>query len=364
MAEVRDKWCVSLFMPVATIDPQKNRIRLRNLRFEAERKLLELDVDPTKVHRMLAPFDLIIENTGFWANRKSGFAAFVTNESFVWYSVPYDLQELVVVTDRLHLKPLLHRVAESESSYLLTLSQKHIKFYEFSKWGLHEILLRGMPRSIYLGEEDNEGSALQMHSAGSGPAIFHGHGTNQNKKKARIDNTLRKVNKIVADFLKNEDAPLVLAGVTFLHGNYQEVNTYPNLVKDGIAGNVDKLDPTELLVKALALVDPIFDNDRRSALEAFKEKFGTGLASENLIEVFGAAIAGRIETLFVPVGKQQWGSFDLTKMELNIHERQRPGDKDLLCVVSTKTLIKGGKIFAVQPEQMPGKSNVAAVLRY
>lgn len=363
MAEVREEWCVSMYMPINQVEPNKNRIRLKNLRAEAEQKLIQLETDPVIAHRMLGPLEMILEQPDFWKNRKEGFAAFCSKNSFVWYSVPYNLKELVVVTDRLHLKPLLRGTAENNSFYLLTLSQNHIKFYEASENGMNEIILRGMPRSVSF-ETENESRQLQMHSGGNGSAIYHGQGGLQNSKKEYILKIFRKVNKVVASFLKNEDLPLMLAGVEFLHPIYHEVNTYQHLVDEGIRGNVDNLNPKQLLEKALPIIKPIFLRDREIALEMFQEKMGTGLASANFIEVFKAALNGRIDTLFVPVGKQQWGNFDSAKMELKIHETAKPGDKDLLCVVSTKTLTTGGKVFAVLPEQMPNNAKVAAVLRY
>lgn len=363
MAEVRDKWCVSLYMPINQIEVQKNRIRLKNLWFEAEKKLLQLEMNPLKAKRILAPIEMIIDHSDFWQNRKDSFAAFFTKDSFVWYSVPYPLKELVVVTDRLHLKPLLRSATETRRFFLLTLSQKQIKLFEASEFGINEILLKGMPRSVGFNPE-GETKQLQMHSSGKGSPVFHGQGGIEENKKTRILETFRKVSKVVDNFLKNEEIPLLLAGVDFLHPIYQEVNVYPHLVEKGIIGNVDELTPKQLLEKAFPIIQPMFRRDREIAMEMYQEKTGTGLTSENFIEIFKAALNGRIETLFVPIGKQQWGDFDKTKNELKIHHKPKPGDKDLLCVVSTKTLTTGGRVFAMLPEQMPNNATVAAVMRY
>lgn len=363
MAEVRERWCVSMFMPINQIEPQKNRIRLKNLWFDAEKKLLQLEMDPHQVKRMLAPLEMILEKLDFWKNQKNGFAAFFTKDSFVWYSVPVHMKELVVVTDRLHLKPLMRNLTHNENFYLLTLSQNQIKFFEATESGINEIILRGMPRNISVATE-GDGKQLQMHSSGNGTPIFHGHGGVEENKKGKILEIFRKVNKVVSDFLKTEETPLVLAGVEYLHPIYREANSYQHLIEDSILGNVESLSPTQLFEKALPIVKPVLRRDREIAIEMFEEKLGTGLASQNLIEIFKAALNGRIDTLFVPIGKQQWGNYDREKNELKIHENAKPGDKDLFCVVSTKTLMTGGKVFAVLPEQMPNNTQIAAVMRY
>jgi hypothetical protein len=57
------------------------------------------------------------------------------------------------------------------------------------------------------------------------------------------------------------------------------------------------------------------------------------------------------------------GYFDNSTGELRMHERPAPGDKNLLCVASTRTLRNGGEVFVLSPERMPNNSPIAAVLR-
>ena len=365
MAEVREEWCVSVYMPIDRIDAPKNRIRLKNLMFEAEKKLLALEMLPATVARILAPITMILDSADFWKNRKEGFAAFFTNDSFVWHSMNYKFDELVVVTDRFHLKPLLRNASQTRRFHLLTLSQNQIKFYEASEDEINEVYLKGMPRNpaAVLTSEDNE-THLQMHSGGKNSAIYHGNAGIEDNKKAKLLELFRKLDKSINKYLKDEESPLLLAGVEYLQAIYHEANSYPHILKEGMAGNVESLATKELLEYSLLLVKPAFRDEREKALEIFHEKLGTGLASDKFPAIFKAAKEGRIETLFVPVGKQTWGNFDNETNELQINKTAKPGDKDLLCVASTRTLQKGGKVFVVLPEQMPDKSSVAAIMRY
>ena len=107
MSEVRDEWCVSIYLPVAETDASENRRQLTESIAEAARKLVALGVAPQKTARLLGPVEMILENNGFWSDREEGFAAFFTDDSFVWYSIPHRFDKLVVVTDRFHLKPLI-----------------------------------------------------------------------------------------------------------------------------------------------------------------------------------------------------------------------------------------------------------------
>jgi len=365
MAEIREEWCVSVYMPIDRVDAPKNRIRLKNLMSEAEKKLLALEMSPATVGRILAPIEMILDNTDFWKNWKEGFAAFFTYDSFVWHSMNYKFDDLVVVTDRFHLKPLLRNASQTRRFHLLTLSQNKIKLYEASEDEIHEVFLKGLPRNIEfaLRSEDGE-NHLQSHSSGKGSAIYHGNGGIEDNKNAKLTELFRKVDKSVNNYLKGDESPLLLAGVERLHPIYHAANSYPHILKDGINGNVDDLSSKELLEKSLPTIMPAIREEREKAMEIFHEKLGTGLATDKFPAIFKAAKEGRIETLFVPVGRQTWGNFDNKTSELQINKTAKPGDKDLLCVTSTRTLQKGGTVYVVLPEQMPDNASIAAVMRY
>jgi len=225
--------------------------------------------------------------------------------------------------------------------------------------------LRGIPKNLatFLNSDSDE-KHLQSHSGGNGAAIFHGNGAAEDDKDSKMLELFRKVDKAVKNHIKDDEVPLILAGISSLQASYKQINSYAHVLEEGINGNVDKLTPKQLLEKALPIVQPIFRQERESAMEIYQDKRGTKLASDNLNEIFKASKDGRVETLFVPVGKQKWGKFDNKTNELRINQTAKPGDKDLLCVASTRTLQKGGKVFVVLPEQMPDKSSIAAILRY
>ena len=77
-----------------------------------------------------------------------------------------------------------------------------------------------------------------------------------------------------------------------------------------------------------------------------------------------AAYDGRIETLFVVVGVQQWGMFDGANRMVEVHREAVPGDEDLLDVAAQYTLLRRGTVYAVTPEEAPHRTPAAAILRY
>jgi len=77
-----------------------------------------------------------------------------------------------------------------------------------------------------------------------------------------------------------------------------------------------------------------------------------------------AAHHGRVDVLFVALGIQVWGAIDLSTNTVHEHEDHEPGDEDLLDLAAIQTILNGGIVYAVEPEQVPDHAPLAAVFRY
>jgi hypothetical protein len=83
-----------------------------------------------------------------------------------------------------------------------------------------------------------------------------------------------------------------------------------------------------------------------------------------LEKIVPAASDGRIETLFIAAGAQHWGVFNLDSNEIELHAQMQPGDESLLDLAAVQSYLKGGIVYAVEPDKVPGGTTAAAVLRY
>jgi hypothetical protein len=162
----------------------------------------------------------------------------------------------------------------------------------------------------------------------------------------------------------NERAPVVLAGVEFLFSLYEEANSYPHLLKEGVKGNPDELKPSELHEKAWPVVQPVFTQAQHKAAAQFHQLIESGGATADVKKALLAAHHGRVETLFVALGVQMWGAFHPDTAAVEIHDQAQPGDLDLLDLAATETLLKGGAVYAVEPDQVPNQGALAAIFRY
>ena len=160
---------------------------------------------------------------------------------------------------------------------------------------------------------------------------------------------------------------MVLAGVDYLQPIYREANSCAQVMDEGIDGNPERLSDRELHDRAWAILEPYFAKEQERAANQYRELAGVGRASHDLEQIVPAAHNGRVSSLFVAVGVQQWGAFDTSAGEVLMHDEREPGDQDLLDLAAVQTLVHQGQVYAVQPGNVPangGEASIAALFRY
>lgn len=364
--------CVSIYMPAhrAGKSTRQDPIRFKNLLRESEKRLVAGGLRATDARAMLAEGRNMLRDSLFWGNQSDGLAVFFSAEMHRRHVLPLPFEELVVVGDRFHVKPLLPLFAGDGRFHLLALSKNDVRLLQATRFGVREVDLPGVPGSLAeaLRYDDPEKSiqfrTIEPRGGGKRPAVYHGHGAGVDDAKGNLLRFFRQVDAGIRDVLGQDQAPLVLAGVDYLFPIYREANSHPGLLEEGIPGNPDTASPEELHRRAWRLVHPRFLVAQEAAAGRYRELSGTGKASKDPRIIVPAAYRGRVETLFVAVGEQRWGAFDPTREKVRLHRKRRPLDTDMLDFAAVHTFFNSGAVYAVPPGKVPGGSSLAAVFRY
>lgn len=369
-------WCVSIYLPThrAGAEIRQDPIRLKNLLQEAEQLLSAQGVGTHDVQKMLEPASKFLQDSDFWRHQSDGLAIFLSSNGARRYRLPLKFEELVIVVDHFHIKPLLPLFTGDGQFYILALSQNKVRLLNGTRYGASEVDIGQVVGSLAeaLPAADHQPS-LQLHTSGSisgmtgdGSATFHGQGEGSKSTKHDLLQYLRLVADGLTEFLQGDQVPLVLAGVEYLLQIYKEVNTYPHLIDTIITGNPDLLSIDELHDSAWEIIRPLFQVANEEAVAQYQQLAGQASerVADTLEEIMPAAYQGRIETLFVAVGVQYWGAFNPVTNEIELHDHMESGDEPLADLAAVQTYLKGGTVYAVKPDKVPGETSAAAVLRY
>ena len=372
LTKERRNGCVSVYLPThrAGHGVKQDRIRLKNSLAEAEKQLIANGIRATEARRILEPAQRLLSDALFWRHQSDGLAVFLSPGGSHHYRLPLDFKELVVVTNRFHVKPLLPMLTNNGQFYVLALSQKHVRLFQGTRYSVREIELEGIPTSRAEAlKYDQFEKQLQFHTRTAGgkgkrAAMFHGQGIGVDDAKTNLLRYFRQIDKGLRDLLGDERVPLVMAGVDYLLPIYREANTYPHLVDAVVTGNPDRTSADGLHAKAWAIMRPHFQQVQRDAITQYRQLAGTGRTSKDIREIIPAAFHRRVALLFVAVGVQRWGIFDPKNNALDRHNEAQPCDEDLLDYAAIQTLINGGVVYAVKPSRVPDGAPLAAVFRY
>lgn len=367
----REGPCITIFMPThaAGRDGQQDALRLKNLVSQAECSLIDQGIRGPDAKSLLAPVRDLPAEPGFWEKREKGLAVFLSEGLCNRYRVPLDLEETVIVKRRFQIKPLLPLLATNDQFFLLAISQNRVRFFVGRRYSIRAVTVEGLPDNMeHALNIDSADRGSQVHSAmrgdlGKQAAVFHGHGGERDAAKDDLARYFRLIDGALHRELRDQHAPLILAGVQYLLPIYREVSSYAHIVDSELPGNPDHLHERELHRRAWPLVETHVEKTRQEAIAKYGKLAGTGKTANDVRHIVPAAYQGQVETLFVDRSSHEWGLYDPTTSQVQLRSPQHPGDDDLLDYAAVQTLLHRGSVYAVAPDQSPSPP-IAAVFRY
>ncbi len=371
LAETENGWHVSLFMPTYTVgaDTAQNPIRCHNLLREAENRLQALGMRAVEVRELLSPAQRLLKDTTFWQSQADGLAIYLAYEQFRVYCVPITLDERVVIGRRFAVTPLLPLLHNAVHYFVLALDQRGAQMYRCTPYTCQVVELPGAPNG--LGEtlrfnviERQEHSYAVSTGSGHGTGVHYGVGSRSHETRTQLEHYCRAIDRAVQAHLSDEQAPLVLAGVDSLLSIYREVSAYPHLVAGSITSAAKASQPADIHAQSWPLVEPVFLRACDMAMARYERLLGAGLAAQDVGDIVPAAALGRVDTLFLARGGEQWGRYEPVLQQVTRHESRDSDDIDLIEMAAVQTLLHDGALYVLPPDRLPGGAPLAAIYRY
>ena len=365
--------CLSLYMTMHQKHPEnlQDIILFKNLVSQMEESLLQ-KYSVNKVQEYLEPLEALVNDNNIWNYAKNGLAVFSAKGMFKVVVLHKSVEELAMVADSFHTKPLRQYLQSVDHFHLLALTLHDIRLFEGNRHSLSEVeLTADTPKTITeaLGDELTDKHMTVESYGGIGAdssAMHHGHGGNKDETEKDAERFFRVVaNTIYEHFSKPTGWPIILAALPEHHNLFQKVNKNPLLLPNGIAINPSSVSPDQLAKMAWEIMEPEYSLKLDSLVDRFEQARANGKGSDDYKEVAVAAVEGRVDTLIVEadriiavrVTNQVTGNTQ--KKDLS-----NPKVDDLLDDMGELVLKMGGQVMVLPTEKMPSETGLAAIFRY
>lgn len=364
---------VSIFMPTfkTGAETKQNPIVLEKLLEKAKTLLMDTVFNrAVDAERYLKPVTRLITDSEVWLHPSDGLAIFLHDNFLEYHSLPLSVSESVSVNYRFNIKPLIPAFGAESRFYVLALSQKAVRLIRCINNETQLIDLKGIvPGSLLEAKTPHRlERGLQFHTGeparNRNTSVFHGQGPDEIVKDD-IKLYFQQINEgLVQKSLRNEVAPLVIAAVEYLHPIYKKANTYQYLFDSGIRGNPEHFTAEDLRTRALSLLRPYFETDKRNALKEYRELDGTGHTVTDIRQIVSSSNFGQVERLLIRVDSHAWGSYDENTNEVKVHDKPESNDLDLIDLAAVNTLSNRGEVYTLKPDEIPSAAIVGAILRH
>jgi hypothetical protein len=342
--------CISIYLPVAPtgVDRREQTVRLKKAVERVQLLLREREVEDSLQRTLLEPIHTLVEGGGY--GHAKVLAIFRSPDLFRHYSLLWQLDEMVAVADHFQIGPLLPLLYKHKAFYILTLSQKNIRLLRCTDVSSEEVTL---PDSIPHTLEEFMATDQPDHvldnrstggpSTGSMKGVMFGTGTDREKKDEYMQHFYKQIDRGLSDLLRDDPAPVVLAGVDYELALYHNVTKYPNLVDDGVQGAPGGLKGGELHRRAVELVQSQNRLEVEDLLAQYDKLGGTDRTSTDAANILRAAREGRVAHLFLAEGMDTAERYNMAAMQ---------------------TILNSGQVHFAPLERMPGAETMAALFRY
>jgi hypothetical protein len=356
LLEANQAPCLSLYMPTHQQHAEnlQDIILFKNLVRKLKESLMQ-KYPAAEVEKHLEPFETLADDINTWNHTFDGLAVFGSSGLFKVVGVHKSFEELAIVADSFHTKPLRQYLQSLDHFHVLGLTLSDVRLYEGNRYSLTEVeLTADTPKNINeaLGEEVSP--------------LHHSHGDRKDDSGKDTERFFRVVAVTIYErYSKPTGWPLILAALTEHQSLFQKVSKNPLLLPDSIAINPSAVSPDQLAKMAWEIMEPEYNHRLDSLVARFEQARVDGKGSDDYKEVAIAAVEGRVDTLLVEADRII--AIRITNLVTGNTQKKdlsNPKVDDLLDDMGELVLKMGGQVMVLPTGKMPSETGLAAIFRY
>jgi len=364
--EASNSTCLTITMNTHRMnnEAEQDPVRFKNLLKNARKKLQSKDFSEQQIDQFLEDLENLKNQPRFWQEQDDGLILFVTDDLFHYVKLPFNVDSKVYLDDHFYILPLIRLDQQDQDYFVLALSKNNVRLLKANRKTIEEIELENLPSSYdeFTELDVFETSLSKGNTGANGSAGFHGKGDASDSKQRLGELFIKQVETVVTEYMRKQNAPLLLAGVSDITSHYLKFNHFHTVwEKDTLLGNPDHMSKEEIHRKSSVVSKKKIMNEIYDIADDSTNLINTGRFIYDVGELVKAAKYGQVETLFIQVSGFEFGTFDDKNDQV-----QKSGDADteIYNLAATKCLQNSGTVYLLDRDHMPQKTEISAVLRY
>ena len=334
-------------------DTEAARTKLKSATDAALAELETGGIHRTDREAIAERIERLARDRNFWSTHARSIAVFVAPDELRAFRLRNELPRHSATGDRFDVGPLVRATTFSHRGYVLALTVGDVRLLALdSNDTVTGVELTTLP--------DDAADALEHTTTGGRFDRHRAAGTLGPKAGQRKYCDI--VQDAVLEAIGDDTAPLVLAAAPDLAPVYREINSYRQLLDDGIDANPASLSDDDLAARARRILEDHY----RASIQEWNEEFGTlrahGRASSQWSDIARAATAGLVDTLVLDFESMLEGTIDEAG-SITIADEPGPGTYGLADEIAARVLRTGGTVRAVRSDDLPDDNPIAATFR-
>ncbi|WP_417543729.1 hypothetical protein [Marinobacter sp.] len=352
----RSDAAISIYLQTTPLSREvgPSRINLGNLVKKAGSQLEASGFDKRRILLLQEQFDDLLADDEFWSHQANSLAILATPESLRTYRMANKLSDIVEVSDRFHLKPLLRAITFPHAAHILALSENAVRLIEVSAdLPAREIKVPDMPEDL----TTVVGKATNKDYSGTG----HRHGVQEHG--SYLARYVRKINAVLRPALMRSDRPLILATTRPLEALFRSMSAIPAL-PGVISGNPEHMSEAELASAARPVLDEHYAGQVKEFHRLFDDRAGQNRTTTDISDAARLATFGGIDRLLIDIDSVVDGFVDDETGEVIFGNQGDAINYGVVDEIAGRALRSGAKVMAVRKADIPGAHDLAVISRY
>lgn len=361
--------CISMYQPTHRHMPenQQDLIRFKNLIQKIEQSL-QKKYDKKEIEQRMKPFYELGEDVDFWRHAREGLAIFASVDQCIVYRLQRPVEELAIVADSFHMKPLIRIFQSADRYHLLGLNREEFTLFEGTRYHIEKVDLHPKVRNTIEEAVGAEYEEKKVTPTGSGPhdqTMMHGFGSKKDVIHKVTEKFFRIVDEeVLTHYSRPMELPLYLVALDEYHTMFQDISKNPFLKEEGIKLDYQALELTDLKDKAWEILEPIYIEKTHALVEQFETARSKDEGSDDIAQVARAATEGRVSRVLLEADRIYPGQVDTETGTLRDADIDHPEIDDVLDDIAELVFKHKGEVVVIPKERMPSETGVAAIYRY